>query len=62
MKPYAKFVPLFRQTKMMEQDFMFVLEEEKTAQDTSITERLDVSGGRDRASTPLTGYKQNGGI
>jgi hypothetical protein len=28
VKPYAEFVPLFRQTRMMERDWMFVLEGE----------------------------------
>jgi DNA invertase Pin-like site-specific DNA recombinase len=47
VKPYAEFVPLFRQTGMVERDYSFVLENEITAQDSKITERLDVSGGRD---------------
>ena len=51
VKPYAEFVPLFRQTGMVERDYSFVLENEITVQDINVTERLDVSGGRDGIRT-----------
>ena len=38
VKPYAEFVPMFRQTKLAECDGMFVLKNEEAAQDGSSTE------------------------
>jgi DNA invertase Pin-like site-specific DNA recombinase len=45
--PYAEFVPLFRQTKLVERNYRFVLENDEAAQAANCTERLDVSGGSD---------------
>ena len=47
VKPYAEFVPLFRQTKMIEQDYQFVLKNEQTAQDSESSERSYVRYGSD---------------
>ena len=47
VKPYAELEPLFRQTKMIECDYQFILENEEAAQDSKNLERLHVSGGSD---------------
>jgi DNA invertase Pin-like site-specific DNA recombinase len=47
VKPYAEFVPLFQQTRMIEHDYRFVLENETTAQDDCSSERSYVSSGSD---------------
>lgn len=45
VKPYAEFVPLFRQTKLIEREFRFVLENDETAQNTDASERSYVPNG-----------------
>jgi DNA invertase Pin-like site-specific DNA recombinase len=47
VKPYAEFVPMFRQTKMVEQDYCFVLKNEEAAQQNESGERLPVWDGSD---------------
>lgn len=47
VKPFAEFVPLFRQTKLVERDWCFVLENDETAQGDDTSGRLHVSHGSD---------------
>jgi DNA invertase Pin-like site-specific DNA recombinase len=47
VRPYAEFVPLLRQTNLVEHEGMFVLEKDETAQGGNTSGRLHVSGGRD---------------
>ena len=47
VKPYAEFVPLFRQTNLVERDCMFVLKNEETSESGGSSGELAVSGGRD---------------
>ena len=51
VKPYAEFVPLFRQTQMIERDYQFVLENKKAAQDLESSERSYVQYGSDGIRT-----------
>jgi hypothetical protein len=39
VKPYAEFVPMFRQTQLIERDRMFVLENKETAPEGNSSER-----------------------
>ena len=47
VKPYAELVLLFRQTKMIERDYQFILENNETAQDSKNPERSYVQYGSD---------------
>jgi hypothetical protein len=47
VRPYAEFVPMFRQTPLVERDWQFVLENEMTAQESDSTERSYVLYGSD---------------
>ena len=45
--PFLEFVLLFRQTKLIEQDSMFVLKNERTSESGGSSGKSVVSGGRD---------------
>jgi hypothetical protein len=47
VKPYAEFVPMFRQTRLIEKDWSFVLEKDETAQGDDTAERSYVQYGSD---------------
>ena len=47
VKPYAEFVPMFRQTKLIEKDWQFSLEKEQTARECDSAERSYVQYGSD---------------
>jgi hypothetical protein len=47
VKPYAEFVPMFRQTTFIEKNWQFSLEEEETARECDSAERSYVQYGSD---------------
>lgn len=51
VRPYAEFVPMFRQTKLVERDGQFVLKNDDAAQGSDSTERHYVQYGRDGIRT-----------
>lgn len=51
-RPWGEFVPLFKQTNLVERDMMFVLKNKATSEDGGSSGQLAVSGGRDGGRTP----------
>ncbi|MCS6846528.1 MAG: recombinase family protein [Anaerolineae bacterium] len=47
VKPYVEFVPMFRQTRLIERDCTFILEESETARSADTAERSYVQYGSD---------------